>query len=334
MQIQISVVICAHNPNFERLQQVLDALRVQTLPAVQWELLLIDNASTSPLNRQTTVAWHPQGRIVREERLGLTAARVTGIKEASGDLLIFIDDDNVAQTDYLETALNIANEHPWVGAFGGSIVPRYEKQPEPKVTSVLNQLALRQVSHPMWAMGKGTTAIFFTPFGAGMVVRRAVARDYMERCSRDPLRQELDRKGESLSSGGDLDLALCACQNGLAVGLFPDLVIEHLIPAARVEPAYLLRLTEGIAESNVLMGHLYGNPPPPSPSPPCRADRLLTWWKKLRSSAPTPEQIFLDEVEAARVRGREKGAAKVRQWLASGLRAELSADFAAPTPSS
>lgn len=323
MQIRASIVICAHNPNLERLQWVLDALRSQTLPVDQWELLLIDNASTTPLDSQTSVAWHSRGKILREDRLGLTAARMRGIQEASGDLLIFVDDDNLAQSDYLETAVNIANEHPWVGAFGGNIIPRYEKEPEPKVTSVLHQLALRQVSHPMWAMGKGTTAIFFTPFGAGMVVRRTVASDYMERCTQDPLRQELDRKGESLSSGGDLDLALCACQNGLAVGLFPDLIIEHLIPAARVEPTYLLRLTEGIAESNVLMGHLYGNPPPPSPPRPCRADQLLSWWKKLRSAAPTAEQMFLDAVEAARARGRETGAAKVRQWVASGLRPEL-----------
>ncbi|RYG01725.1 MAG: glycosyltransferase, partial [Chitinophagaceae bacterium] len=44
--MNLSVVICAHNPNPEYLKRVLLSLQKQTLPIEKWELLLIDNKST------------------------------------------------------------------------------------------------------------------------------------------------------------------------------------------------------------------------------------------------------------------------------------------------
>jgi hypothetical protein len=57
--LELSVVICAHNP---RPHRVLEALRSQTLPKQQWELLLIDNSSSDPLMAQWDLSWHPNGR--------------------------------------------------------------------------------------------------------------------------------------------------------------------------------------------------------------------------------------------------------------------------------
>ena len=42
------------------------------------------------------------------ERLGLTPARLRGIRESRGELLVFVDDDNVLERDYLEVALALA----------------------------------------------------------------------------------------------------------------------------------------------------------------------------------------------------------------------------------
>jgi hypothetical protein len=63
---------------------------------------------------------------------------------------------------------------------------------------------------------------------------------------------QLDRKGKSLFSGGDNDLAACACDLGMGVGLFHELVLDHYIPASRLERDYLLALTKGIATSAVV----------------------------------------------------------------------------------
>src|SRR5258708_24159047 len=47
--LEFSVIICAHNPRPQYLRRVLEALRSQTLPKQEWELLLIDNLSSIPL---------------------------------------------------------------------------------------------------------------------------------------------------------------------------------------------------------------------------------------------------------------------------------------------
>jgi glycosyltransferase involved in cell wall biosynthesis len=119
----VSVVVPTHNPREKYLARVLDALRVQTLSKDLWEVVVVDNNSTKPLSLTTghrddrttgaktaeiDLSWHPQAKIVREERLGLTFARLRGFAEAKGELIVMVDDDNVLAPDYLETAVEIA----------------------------------------------------------------------------------------------------------------------------------------------------------------------------------------------------------------------------------
>ena len=52
--------------------------------------------------------------IVRRDP-GLSKARNEGIKEASTDKLVFIDDDAIPQGEYLATASRLLDEHPIVG---------------------------------------------------------------------------------------------------------------------------------------------------------------------------------------------------------------------------
>jgi glycosyltransferase involved in cell wall biosynthesis len=73
---RISVVICTHNPRLDYLDRVLAALKSQTLPLPEWELLLIDHAPRDPLANLRNLSWQPNARCVVEEKLGLTSARL------------------------------------------------------------------------------------------------------------------------------------------------------------------------------------------------------------------------------------------------------------------
>src|SRR5689334_750738 len=95
-----SVIICTHNPRPDYFDRVLDALRSQTLPPEAWELLVIDNASQVPLSRSLDISWHPAARHILERELGVAYARRRGIKEASSELIVFVDDDNVLDKQY------------------------------------------------------------------------------------------------------------------------------------------------------------------------------------------------------------------------------------------
>lgn len=256
----LSVVICTHNPRAAWIARVLDSLRAQSLPAERWELLVIDNCSAEPLAGRLDLGWHPAQRIVREDVLGLTPARLRGIREARGDLLVFVDDDNVLDPDYLEQTLRIAGERPWLGAWSGQCRPEFEVEPEPWTRRYWGNLALREFDQDVWSNLPRLDDTM--PCGAGLCVRRPAAREYLRLHDEGVRRFQFDRTGDSLISGGDNDLAACACRVGLGVGLVSALRLTHIIPAFRLTADYLERLIEGIHFSAVVLDHAWGMEPP------------------------------------------------------------------------
>jgi glycosyltransferase involved in cell wall biosynthesis len=251
--MKLSVIICTYNPRDCYLRRTIAALRSQTVPHADWELLLIDNASNGPLVSWVDLSWHPRGRHIREEELGLTPARLRGIAEATGDLLIFVDDDNVLQRDYLEAASRIAAAHPYLGAFGGSIEAEFEVEPDPRYQSLLQSLAIRRVTEAKWA----NFGIESAPFGAGLCVTANVAQAYAANARNSEIRRSLGRRGGSLMGGEDLDLGMTSYDLGMGVGLFGELVVTHLIDKRRLSPQYLHRVFVAGSYSSHIVRYLH-----------------------------------------------------------------------------
>jgi glycosyltransferase involved in cell wall biosynthesis len=253
-QPKASVIICTHNPRPAYLERTLEALKSQTLPRNEWELLLIDNASKTCLSENWEVSWHPNGRHIREEELGLTPARVRGMTEAKGNLLVLVDDDNVLAVDYLETALYIATNWPQLGAWSGSVSADFELEPPEWAVPHLRKLALRELNTAIWS--NVVTDEEALAFGAGMCLRREVAEQYASRIKTDKIAQALDRRGTDLASGGDDYISVVARYMGLGSGVFPELRLTHIIPASRLSEDYLVRLTEGMYFSGTLVHYV------------------------------------------------------------------------------
>ncbi|BAY08407.1 glycosyltransferase [Calothrix sp. NIES-2098] len=259
MSAIISVVICTHNPRIDYLDRVLKSLKFQTLPVEYWELLMIDNASKKILSKEIDLSWHPQSRHIREEQLGLTPARLRGIKEAIAETLVFVDDDNVLDSDYLEVALQISNNYPFIGAWGGQSLPEFEQTPPEWTKPYWWMLAIRELNRDQWS---NLLLCYETaPVGAGMCVRKVVAQKYAELALNNLKRANLDPKGKQLLRAGDNDLAFTSCDVGLGTGVFVSLKLTHLIPANRLQEEYLLRLAEGIGYSKTIMESLRGTTP-------------------------------------------------------------------------
>lgn len=250
MSIEISVITCSHNPRPEYLTLILDAFKSQTLDQQHWEYLFIDNASAEPLGASVDLSWHPNARHIREERLGLTHSRLCGIRESYGEVLVFVDDDNVLDADYLKQVLSIATEWPMLGSWSGQTQPAFEAPPPEWTRRYWGNLVIRTIEQDVWSNLPNLPETM--PCGAGLCVRRSVAEHYAYLHSSGKRAFVLDRIGSSLISAGDNDLAACACDIGLGVGLFKALQLTHLIPSFRLQEDYLLRLTEGIAYSGVL----------------------------------------------------------------------------------
>jgi glycosyltransferase involved in cell wall biosynthesis len=278
MTVPVSVVICSHNPRVEYLSRVLLGLRNQTLPQSEWELLIIDNGSAKLLTSDI-VGWHSNGKLIREETLGLTHARLRGIRESIGDIIIFVDDDNVLQEDYIATACHIAREYSFIGAWSGQCHPEFEIEPEAWVHRYRGMLVIREFNKDNWSnlshVGESM------PCGAGLCVRRAVANAYLTLHESGQRPMLLDRQGTSLMSAGDNDLSACACDIGLGVGLFHKLELMHLISAGRMTEEYLLRLADGIYYSAIYLRAFRGEQPLPKSWP----KRLLEFFQSCRMSA-------------------------------------------------
>jgi glycosyltransferase involved in cell wall biosynthesis len=254
--IEISVITCSHNPRSDYLQSVVEGLKKQTLDVAKWEYILIDNASDKAIATLVDLSWHPNARHVTEQQLGLTPSRLRGISESNGDILVFVDDDNVLDPDYLEEALAIAKAKPEIGAFSGQVRPSFERTPPEWTRQYWNRLAIREFENDRWS--NIPCFVETTPNGAGLCVRRSVADKYAQ-YHRDGKRNfVLDRTGKSLLSAGDLDLATTSCDLGLGNGLFASLRLMHLMPAWRLTENYLLRLVEDQTFSAVVLGSFRG----------------------------------------------------------------------------
>ena len=252
----LTVIICTRNPRQEYFAECLTALEMQTLPRDEWELVLVDNASTPDKAPRLDLSWHPRARLVREEQVGLTPARLRGIREAMGELLVFVDDDNVLDTDFLETVLRIAEERPFLGSWSGQCRPRFDEPPPEWTRRYWGNLAIREFDKDGWSnLPRLPNTI---PCGAGLCVRREVAQHYLIVHQSGKRSFQFGRTGDSLISGEDNDLAACACEIGLGVGIVASLKLTHLIPPERLTEDYLARLTEGIHYSSVLLDDEYG----------------------------------------------------------------------------
>lgn len=253
---RLSVIICSHNPKADYLQRVLDGLAAQTLPQSQWELLLIDNASDPALGPQWNLSWHPRGRTVREDTLGLTPARLRGIREADGDILVYVDDDNVLAPDYLRTVHDLLQIHPRLGAIGaGALEPDFATEPRPEFRPYLALLALR--SHAQAAWSHDPHDAHCVPWGTGLCVKRPVALAYVQLVEQLDIHGLLDRRGQRLYGNGDVAFSWAASLIGNGFGVFPELRAIHLIRAERLTQQYFLQMARDSTFSNTVSDYLF-----------------------------------------------------------------------------
>src|SRR6516164_4942040 len=151
MTPKVSVIICTHNARPDYFARCLAALRTQTLKVENWDLLIVDNLSEPPVGPPIDLSWQPNARVVREMTLGLTPARLYGIRESRADLLVFVDDDNVLSNDYLQRALAIADEHHFLGAWSGQCLPEFDRAPPEWTRRYWGTLCIREFGKDVWS---------------------------------------------------------------------------------------------------------------------------------------------------------------------------------------
>jgi glycosyltransferase involved in cell wall biosynthesis len=211
----------------------------------------VDNNSSPPLSARQGILQllrdMPNTRLVRESRQGLSFARVRGVAETTGDIVVFFDDDNEPHPTYLVAVEKAFREYSQVGVFGPAnvdveflgAVPHWVDQ------SCRHFFQERHSDFVEFACIRSPWSQIYPP-GTGQSVRRDVVQRYISRVA-DGSCTASDRSGSSLSSGGDGQIVHTAVLMGYAAGIHPEMRLRHLIPASRCTVEYLSRLGFGVS---------------------------------------------------------------------------------------
>nr|MBC7245593.1 glycosyltransferase [Chloroflexota bacterium] len=110
-----SVIIPAYNAQ-TTIARCLTALRQQTLPPEEYEIIVVDDASTD--GTVEIAREHGAAVIVQTVRSGPAAARNAGAAQAQGDVLLFIDADCEAAPDWCTEMLRPFADPTVCGVYG------------------------------------------------------------------------------------------------------------------------------------------------------------------------------------------------------------------------
>ena len=120
----VSVIICCYN-SASKIEQTLLHLSLQTLNGINCEILLIDNNSADNTAEVAKQFWDKNRNpainftTIHEPSPGHASARLKGVKHAISDILIFCDDDNWLDKNYINNVIDIFNANGEVGIVGG-----------------------------------------------------------------------------------------------------------------------------------------------------------------------------------------------------------------------
>lgn len=107
----VSVVIPTYNRPI-LLRETLRSVAAQTYPS--FEIVVVDDGSITPGVKDVCRAV-PQCRYLHQDNAGRSAARNFGAKQARGDLLAFVDDDDLWKPEKLERQVSLLDKNSQVG---------------------------------------------------------------------------------------------------------------------------------------------------------------------------------------------------------------------------
>lgn len=234
MKPRYSVALCTHN-HADRLARTLADLPRLQVPDASWELLIIDNASSD--GTPALLARHvwPEGwavRVTREERLGIANARNRAISEARGDYLIFLDDDETPDPDWLRAYERLIVAHD-PDAFGGRIQVLFE-DPAPAwmQEELLGFLGALDWGEGIRPLNDPSTPLYTGNFGFRLAIVAEVGR----------FDSQLGRMGAANNGGEDVDFYRRILATGLRIWWTPEAVIHHRIQSTKLKRRYFLDL--------------------------------------------------------------------------------------------
>ena len=237
---EISVIICSYN-RADYIIGAVESLYNQTLDRGRFEVFVVDNNSIDQTGDlvQDYINKHPEFHLhyITERRQGASYARNTGAAFARSPLLCFMDDDAIAETDYLERIINFFPAHPDAAGLGGRIIPKYIPA-EPKWMShfVSSLVGNFDYSNERVPFKEGRY-----PLESNMIVSK---KDFDQIGG---FNTALPGVVGTLRIGGEgKDFFLRLQSLGKTIWYDPEVVVQHIVEVKKLTPHYMYRSASGI----------------------------------------------------------------------------------------
>ncbi len=246
----VSIVLCTYNGT-QRLEATLKHLAAQKLN-VPCEIIFVDNASADGTKAFADTWWETYGNedisyfSFEQPIPGKSYAQDLGYEKANYKYLLVCDDDNWLCDTYVQTAFEVMEANPKIGALGGWCDAEFEGDKPSWFDEQAKYFAVAK---------QGTLSGDITNkkgclYGAGMVLNKhhwlelkSLGFEHLLSC----------RKGNSLSSGGDTEYSYALRLLGYKIWYDDRLYFKHYMTEGRMHLSYLSRLRKAMAYSNFIL---------------------------------------------------------------------------------
>jgi glycosyltransferase involved in cell wall biosynthesis len=233
--MKVTVILCTYN-RCESLAKALDSVAASIVPeAFEWEVLVVDNNSSDQTRQVVDAVFrrHPgRFRYLFEPRQGKSQALNTGVREASGDVLAFMDDDVTVEPAWLRNLTAVLEGGDWTGA-GGRIL--LEKSFSPPSWLSLNGTYGMGGILALFDLGDVAGELDQPPFGTNMAFRRSVFEKY------GGFRIDLGPRPGSEIRSEDTEFGRRVMSAGERIWYAPSAVVHHAVPQGRLKKKYFLK---------------------------------------------------------------------------------------------
>ncbi|HRB00843.1 MAG TPA: glycosyltransferase [Ignavibacteria bacterium] len=244
-----SVIVCCYNSSDLFRETIISICKLKTTKEFSVEVIIVDNASTDNTSETAEKLLNeykcPFPYIIEYELSpGLSNARKKGVEKSKFEYLIFCDDDNILEENYLLNAFKIMEDRKEIGALGGISTaisdiefPEWFNDFKQSYSVGRQSLSNGEISsdlHSLW--------------GAGMVLRSSAISSLYSNGFHSLL---ADRTGKKLTSGGDSELCYALRLAGWKIWFDESLKLEHFLPANRLTWEYLRKLNRGFGRQKI-----------------------------------------------------------------------------------
>ena len=236
---KVSAVICSYN-RARFIIRAVESIFNQDFDKSLFEVIVVDNNSTDN-TIATLEAYkkeHPtyNFRFYTETNQGVAYTRNRCAREATGEIVAYLDDDSDAQPGWLQGIVSFFDEHPDTWSVGGKIVPYFLTQPADWYSKYFFGLVGNFDQGPVV---KQLVKERY-PCGANMAFRKKVFDEV------GYFNTALGRSGKGLLANEEKDIYKRILAAGHKVFYLPNVWVLHAVEANKFDKDYVRRHSMGI----------------------------------------------------------------------------------------